>query len=191
MNTITLSSKSPRVPEMIRDRIPFNTYGALCATKRDVFGGGSRLHAEHRRAWERDYRNVTYVVWSYSTPIAWHTEANGWYVPDQVFSATTSARHQSKLYLIGSHWPVTARAKSVKATTFKARMWTELAGYAGAVLLSDTFGRNGTYALHKNFTRRDLDTIGAAAGQEVWVTVNARDVVIRVAPVIESVLVTA
>ena len=35
-----------------------------------------------------------YVVYSYGTPIAWHTEADGWYVVAQKFSVTTS-KHQN------------------------------------------------------------------------------------------------
>jgi hypothetical protein len=39
---------------------------------------------------------VTYVVRSYSTPIAWNTGA-GWVIPDVRYSITTS-KHQGKLY---------------------------------------------------------------------------------------------
>ena len=35
-----------------------------------------------------------YVVYSYDTPIAWHTDAQGWYVVEQKFSVTTS-KHQN------------------------------------------------------------------------------------------------
>jgi hypothetical protein len=35
-----------------------------------------------------------YVVYSYGTPIAWHTEAGGWYIVGQKFSMTTS-KHQN------------------------------------------------------------------------------------------------
>lgn len=37
--------------------------------------------------------NVLYTVLSYSTPIAWLTDA-GWIVSDVKYSTTTSARHQ-------------------------------------------------------------------------------------------------
>ena len=36
---------------------------------------------------------IDYLVYSYSTPIAWHT-AEGWYVVEQKFSVTTS-KHQN------------------------------------------------------------------------------------------------
>ena len=35
-----------------------------------------------------------YAVYSYDTPIAWHTSAQGWYVVAQKFSVTTS-KHQN------------------------------------------------------------------------------------------------
>jgi len=35
-----------------------------------------------------------YVVYSYDTPIAWHTATLGWYVVSQKFSVTTS-KHQN------------------------------------------------------------------------------------------------
>lgn len=47
----------------------------------------------------REYRdefyaaNMDYVVYSYSTPIAWHVPGEGWTVPDVKYSRTTS-RHQ-------------------------------------------------------------------------------------------------
>ena len=37
---------------------------------------------------------VDYLVYSYGTPIAWHTDARGWYVVEQKFSVTTS-KHQN------------------------------------------------------------------------------------------------
>lgn len=38
--------------------------------------------------------DVLYVVFSYATPIAWYTRADGWVIPPVKYSATTS-RHQS------------------------------------------------------------------------------------------------
>jgi hypothetical protein len=37
---------------------------------------------------------VAFVVFSYGTPIGWHTDARGWYVVSQKFSVTTS-KHQN------------------------------------------------------------------------------------------------
>ena len=38
--------------------------------------------------------NLTFVVWSYGTPIAWHDTVNGWTVPDVKYSRSTTS-HQS------------------------------------------------------------------------------------------------
>jgi hypothetical protein len=38
--------------------------------------------------------NPDYVVSSYSTPIAWHSQEHGWHMPTTKYSSTTS-RHQS------------------------------------------------------------------------------------------------
>jgi hypothetical protein len=37
---------------------------------------------------------INFFVYSYGTPIAWHTDAEGWYVVSQKFSVTTS-KHQN------------------------------------------------------------------------------------------------
>lgn len=43
------------------------------------------------------------VVYSYSTPIAVKI-AGVWIAPDIAYSATTSGRHQSRLYMLGAVW---------------------------------------------------------------------------------------
>ena len=40
---------------------------------------------------------VSQVIYSYSTPIAWHDSDRGWVIPDVSYSATTSTRHQPRL----------------------------------------------------------------------------------------------
>jgi len=52
------------------------------------------LFREHEREGE-----PMYVVFSYSTPIAWWTERHGWHKVEQKFSPTTS-KHQGRLYLV-------------------------------------------------------------------------------------------
>jgi hypothetical protein len=60
-----------------------------------VYGvGNGRLDPEEIEKYNRDLNSVTYWVYSYSTPIAWYTEGNGWYVVEQKFSVTTS-KHQN------------------------------------------------------------------------------------------------
>jgi hypothetical protein len=46
-----------------------------------------------------DNGGTIYVVYSYSTPIAWYTHAWGWRIPEVRYSVTTS-RHQGRLYRI-------------------------------------------------------------------------------------------
>lgn len=57
------------------------------------------LPAEHRDA----VRAATYVVYSYSTPIAWRNAAGQWTCPEVRYSATTS-KHQG----VVRAWVVTA-----------------------------------------------------------------------------------
>jgi hypothetical protein len=76
--------------------------GAYIAAKAPFQGsnlrGGSaelglgRLPQEHAETFKA--HNPDYVVSSYSTPIAWHSEEHGWHMPETKYSSTTS-RHQS------------------------------------------------------------------------------------------------
>lgn len=93
-----LSSRSYAVAEAIRDRVDFTTHGALKGGKSLRHHGSGRLNERERQAWDRDYPDIDYAVFSYVTPIAWHTPS-GWHVVDQKFTNTTS-KHQAKLYLI-------------------------------------------------------------------------------------------
>jgi hypothetical protein len=81
----------------IHDREPFETHGAL----RGIAGKGDtgRLDKAEFDAFHRDYADIDYSVYSYETPIAWHTRDNRWHKVAQRFSVTTSM-HQGNLYLI-------------------------------------------------------------------------------------------
>ena len=57
-------------------------------------GAYGRLDNEEFARFKAVEIQVDYVVYSYGTPIAWHTEGNGWYVVAQKFSVTTS-KHQT------------------------------------------------------------------------------------------------
>ena len=54
-----------------------------------IYGRAAELWIADRTAGE-----VVYVVYSYSTPIAWFTKRGEWVVPSEKYSHTTS-RHQS------------------------------------------------------------------------------------------------
>lgn len=101
---LRLTTRSIATATAIRDRIPFNTSGALSA--RIVEGMGRWDSGKLKRAdldqFRLDAEYIDYVVYSYSTPIAWHymTGSNeGWHVVAQKFSQTTG-KHQTNLYLI-------------------------------------------------------------------------------------------
>jgi hypothetical protein len=80
----------------IAARIPFQSHGALSAVavERDrsipSFG---YLPAEYAAQLETEA--PTYVVYSYSTPIAWWSESHGWNRPAVKYSMTTS-HHQGR-----------------------------------------------------------------------------------------------
>lgn len=54
------------------------------------------LYAERVREAKADQ-----VIYSYSTPIAWLDREYGWIIPNVTYSATTSSKHQNRLYHLG------------------------------------------------------------------------------------------
>lgn len=42
--------------------------------------------------------HISQVIYSYSTPIAWHDSRYGWIIPNVRYSTTTSSKHQTHLY---------------------------------------------------------------------------------------------
>lgn len=76
----------------------FKTSGSLWGTDQPLYEGltHGRLPQEHRaaltNAWVEDA--VIYIVFSYSTPIAWMLKDGSTVIPDVKYSPTTSA-HQS------------------------------------------------------------------------------------------------
>lgn len=98
--TKKLNSRSREVAEAIAARMPFETYGALrgeSVNGLSVWDAG-RLSGPDLDAFRSDPQAITYVVYSYATPIAWYSH-NAWHRVAQKFSMTTS-HHQGKLYLI-------------------------------------------------------------------------------------------
>ena len=87
---------------LISKRQPFTTRGSLHgeAPVGSLAGWGAMgwLPTEHADALLADHRKgrVTYIVWSYGTPIAWHATRRGWVIPDVSYSRTTS-RHQGEV----------------------------------------------------------------------------------------------
>lgn len=102
-----LTTRGIRTATAIRDREDFVTSGAMSG--RTVPDGGlgpgvawnswlTRGSADYDQ-FVADCYDIDYVVWSYSTPIAWHTRTTGWHVVSQKFSPTTG-KHQSNLYMV-------------------------------------------------------------------------------------------
>lgn len=54
-----------------------------------LLGAFGRLDAQEFAKFKQEETSVDYIVYSYDTPIAWHS-SNGWYVVEQKFSVTTS-----------------------------------------------------------------------------------------------------
>ena len=96
-----ISSRSREVAEKIRDHVAFETYGALKATLADRLSrwDSGQLAGEDLEKFYADLPQITYVVWSYSTPIAWVCSDGNFHKVSQRFSVTTS-KHQGKLYLL-------------------------------------------------------------------------------------------
>lgn len=94
--TAKLRAKGPwwELSPYIRSRENFTTHGALWGNEHvgahQTLSIG-QLKEEHRESVEA----AEYIVYSYGTPIAWYGR-DGWTMPDQKYSATTSA-HQSKV----------------------------------------------------------------------------------------------
>lgn len=95
-----LTTRSIATAEAIRDREDFRTSGALYGEERNV-GVYDRgyLSGPDLDRFVEDCGDITYVVVSYNTPIAWYVPGKGWHVVAQKFSRTTT-KHQSNLYLV-------------------------------------------------------------------------------------------
>lgn len=78
----------------------FKTNGALSA--RGHYGPGDELMfgrmGESGRSAIKALNDINYVVKSYETPIGVHSESQGWVIPSQKYTGTTSV-HQGQLNL--------------------------------------------------------------------------------------------
>ena len=103
-----LTTRSIKTAEAIRDREDFRTSGALYGEEVGSMGLYDRglLSGPDYERFREDAPHIRYVVWSYSTPIAWWVETRGWYIVEQKFSATTT-KHQGNLYLAKNDEPAT------------------------------------------------------------------------------------
>lgn len=98
-----ISSKSIECAQTIGKRVSFQTHGSLHGESREPGNRFSawdsgRLNGPDLDAFRDDLANITYVVFSYATPIAW-VAGDRVHKVAQKFSVTTS-QHQGKLYLL-------------------------------------------------------------------------------------------
>lgn len=103
-----LTTRSRATAGAIRDCEDFTTSGSLrgvTVMQPNRLGrwDSGQLSGTDLAWFYNDLPLIDYVVWSYSTPVAWHmTAADGtgtWHRVGQSFSPTTS-KHQGNLYLI-------------------------------------------------------------------------------------------
>lgn len=89
---------SRKAHEFIGRREAFVSHGALSARKHT--GPGDELNFGKMSQGNRNIisalQDIDYVVHSYHTPIGVHSESQGWVVPEEKYSPTTS-RHQGIL----------------------------------------------------------------------------------------------
>lgn len=89
---LTTSTSHVRFADVLRNRQDFKTGGSLTGERGSDRGFGGSLP----QAFLSAVRSAEYVVYSYTTPIAWLNADGTWTVPDVKYSVTTS-RHQSKI----------------------------------------------------------------------------------------------
>lgn len=107
-------------------RVGFTRYGApYVGSLPDVWQG--ILNAAFNAG------RVSQVIYSYSTPIAWHDSEYGWIIPRVTYSPTTSTKHQTHLWrLHGRHialpWDATP-ADAQRVMDGKMIFETDRSGY--------------------------------------------------------------
>ena len=82
---------------VINERNDFKTGGSLAGASAGWYGSGGQLPAEWVEALSNYRADVSYVIWSYYTPIAlWVQQGDSgfWVIPPVTYSRTTS-RQQS------------------------------------------------------------------------------------------------
>jgi hypothetical protein len=95
MATLTLRE----IPDAIASREAFKG-NSMYAEVNPLYGSAGRLSGDERDRFNTDSTNgLSYVVYSYATPIAWVTKDGTVYKVTQKFSVTTS-KHQGKLYTL-------------------------------------------------------------------------------------------
>lgn len=82
-----------RLRDLIAARSPVVTSGAFSGGP--VIPGAGIDRGQLDRAYWPSLSHADYVLWSWQTPIAWHTTDDRWHLPHASYSFTTT-RHQSQ-----------------------------------------------------------------------------------------------
>jgi hypothetical protein len=90
-----------QIPDLIRDLEPFEGNSMWASAHARLHPGWLNDHEAAQYA--ADLESITYVVYSYWTPIAWVTRDGRVHIVDQKFSITTT-RHQSCLYALNGNF---------------------------------------------------------------------------------------
>lgn len=72
-----------------RQEFKASALSGVNVNEQGLSGAFGRLDAQEFAQIKQDETRIDYAVYSYDTPIAWHT-SEGWYVVAQKFSVTTS-----------------------------------------------------------------------------------------------------
>jgi hypothetical protein len=89
----TTRTSNQKAGDLIADRVGFtgnNLYGVVTSFNSVVYETG-RLTPDYEQQLRLDQPD--YIVYSYGTPIAWHSNS-GWFMPNCKYSVTTS-KHQN------------------------------------------------------------------------------------------------
>jgi len=91
MKQLTINGNWTQFLPVLKDLEDFKTYGNLRG-ERTSYAGRGYLPRPYSELLSRDVaaRKLDYVVYSYATPIAWHTTDKGWHFPPVKYSVTTS-----------------------------------------------------------------------------------------------------
>lgn len=94
------ATNSWQAREALIKRFPYTTSGAMRATQGpQPLPWGHRLPTEWQERYRADQDRMTYIVWSYDTPIAWVLDDNSVVKVDYKWSRTTTG-HQGLLYAL-------------------------------------------------------------------------------------------
>jgi hypothetical protein len=76
-----------------RQEFTASALSGVNVNEKGLSGAWGRLDSQEFAQLKADETRIDYAVYSYGTPIAWHT-SDGWYTVEQKFSVTTS-KHQT------------------------------------------------------------------------------------------------